>query len=30
MAVYADANYTFNETWKLTAGLRYSYDEKKG
>jgi iron complex outermembrane receptor protein len=29
-AVYADANYTFNETWKLTAGLRYSYDEKKG
>jgi iron complex outermembrane receptor protein len=29
-AVYADANYTFNEKWKLTAGLRYSYDEKKG
>lgn len=29
-AVYADANYTFNETWKLTMGLRYSYDEKKG
>lgn len=30
MAIYADANYTFNESWKLTAGLRYSYDEKKG
>lgn len=29
-AAYADANYTFNETWKLTAGIRYSYDEKKG
>ncbi|NCF19662.1 MAG: TonB-dependent receptor [Haliea sp.] len=29
-AAYFDGNYTFNETWKLTAGLRYSYDEKKG
>ena len=29
-AAFADANYSFNETWKLTAGLRYSYDEKKG
>jgi iron complex outermembrane receptor protein len=29
-AIYADANYSFNETWKLTAGLRYSYDEKEG
>lgn len=29
-AAYFDANYTFNETWKLTAGLRYSYDEKDG
>jgi iron complex outermembrane receptor protein len=29
-AAYTDANYTFNETWKLTAGLRYTYDEKKG
>ena len=29
-AVYADGNYAFNESWKLTAGLRYSYDEKQG
>ena len=29
-AAYFDANYSFNETWKLTAGIRYSYDEKKG
>ncbi len=29
-AAYADANYTFNESWKLTAGIRYSYDEKEG
>lgn len=29
-AVYADANYSFNAEWKLTVGLRYSYDEKKG
>jgi iron complex outermembrane receptor protein len=29
-AAYADGNYTFNEQWKLTAGVRYSYDEKKG
>jgi iron complex outermembrane receptor protein len=29
-AAYADANYSFNESWKLTVGLRYSYDEKKG
>jgi iron complex outermembrane receptor protein len=30
MAIYGDANYSFNEAWKLTAGLRYSYDEKEG
>jgi iron complex outermembrane receptor protein len=29
-AAYADGNYSFNEQWKLTAGIRYSYDEKKG
>ena len=29
-AVYADGNYAFNEAWKLTAGIRYSYDEKEG
>jgi len=29
-AAFADVNYSFNESWKLTAGLRYSYDEKKG
>ena len=29
-AAYFDANYSFNESWKLTAGLRYSYDEKEG
>ncbi|MFT6957736.1 MAG: iron complex outermembrane receptor protein [Halieaceae bacterium] len=29
-AVYLDANYTFNEQWKLTAGIRYSEDEKDG
>jgi iron complex outermembrane receptor protein len=29
-AAYADGNYTFNEKWKLTAGIRYSYDEKEG
>ncbi|MEH6583223.1 MAG: TonB-dependent receptor [Halioglobus sp.] len=29
-AVYIDGNYAFNDQWKLTAGLRYSYDEKKG
>lgn len=29
-AIFADANYSFNEHWKLTAGLRYSYDEKSG
>jgi iron complex outermembrane receptor protein len=29
-AAYADANYTFNEEWKLTVGVRYSYDEKEG
>jgi iron complex outermembrane receptor protein len=29
-AAYFDANYTFNESWKLTAGIRYSEDEKKG
>jgi len=29
-AAYFDANYSFNESWKLTAGLRYSYDEKDG
>ena len=29
-AAFADLNYSFNETWKLTAGLRYSYDEKTG
>lgn len=30
MAVYADANYSFNDAWKLTAGIRYSEDEKEG
>ena len=29
-AVYADGNYSFNEQWKLTLGIRYSYDEKEG
>ena len=29
-AAFADVNYSFNESWKLTAGLRYSYDEKTG
>jgi len=29
-AAYADANYTFNQSWKLTLGVRYSEDEKKG
>lgn len=29
-AVYADGNYSFNEQWKLTMGIRYSYDEKEG
>jgi iron complex outermembrane receptor protein len=29
-AIYADGNYAFNESWKLTAGVRYSYDKKKG
>jgi iron complex outermembrane receptor protein len=29
-AVYVDANYSFNEAWKLTVGMRYSYDEKEG
>ncbi len=29
-AAYADANYSFNESWKLTLGVRYSYDEKEG
>jgi iron complex outermembrane recepter protein len=29
-AAFAEANYSFNESWKLTAGLRYSYDEKTG
>ncbi len=29
-AAYADGNYTFSESWKLTAGIRYSYDEKEG
>ena len=29
-AAYADANYSFNEQWKLTLGVRYSYDEKEG
>ncbi len=29
-AAYADGNYTFNEQWKLTVGIRYSYDEKEG
>jgi iron complex outermembrane receptor protein len=29
-AAYADGNYTFNEQWKLTMGIRYSYDEKEG
>lgn len=29
-AAYFDANYSFNEQWKLTAGIRYSYDEKRG
>jgi iron complex outermembrane receptor protein len=29
-AAYADVNYSFNESWKLTLGIRYSYDEKEG
>ena len=29
-AAYADVNYSFNESWKLTLGIRYSYDEKQG
>ena len=29
-AAYADGNYSFNEQWKLTLGIRYSYDEKEG
>lgn len=29
-AVYADGNYSFDEQWKLTMGIRYSYDEKEG
>jgi len=29
-AAYLDANYSFNESWKLTAGVRYSIDEKEG
>ncbi|NIB42348.1 TonB-dependent receptor [Pseudomaricurvus alkylphenolicus] len=27
-AVYFDANYTFNEEWRLSAGIRYSVDKK--
>ena len=30
MAFYFDGNYTFNEQWKLTAGIRYSEDDKEG
>lgn len=29
-AAYADGNYSFNEQWKLTMGIRYSYDKKEG
>lgn len=29
-AAYADLNYQFNDSWKLTFGVRYSEDEKKG
>ncbi|MEH6611666.1 MAG: TonB-dependent receptor [Halioglobus sp.] len=30
MAVYFDGNYTINDQWKLTAGIRYSEDDKEG
>jgi iron complex outermembrane receptor protein len=29
-AVFGEASYDFLDVWKVTAGLRYSYDEKKG
>ena len=29
-AAYADVNYNFNESWKLTVGVRYTRDEKTG
>ena len=29
-AAYVDANYSFNDQWTLTLGVRYSYDEKTG
>ena len=29
-AVYADLNYQFSDSWRLTVGVRYSEDEKKG
>jgi iron complex outermembrane receptor protein len=29
-AVYADGNYSFNEQWTLTLGIRYSYGETEG
>jgi iron complex outermembrane receptor protein len=29
-AIYVDGNYAFNESWKLTAGIRYTEDEKTG
>jgi len=30
LAVYGQADYKFNDQWKLTGGLRYSYDRKYG
>jgi iron complex outermembrane receptor protein len=30
LAVYFDGNYTINDQWKLTAGIRYSEDDKEG
>jgi iron complex outermembrane receptor protein len=29
-AVFGEASYEFLDVWSVTAGLRYSYDEKKG